>query len=78
MKIIRLKKTPLDLHGVKHIDALTAVESYIIRNRNLLPLKIITGNSEKMKDLVTKCIKSNNFNYHIGDQYNKGYIIVKK
>jgi hypothetical protein len=77
MKTERLKKEPLDLHGVKHIDVVHLVVSYIIRNRNFLPLQIITGNSDKMKDLVIKSIKENNFKYHIGDQFNKGYIIIK-
>ena len=78
MKTIVLKVKPLDLHGIKHQEVIRIVESYTIRNRNKLPLQIITGNSDRMKELVIKSLKSNNFSYHIGNKFNKGFIIVNK
>ena len=36
----------LDLHGVKHEDVDRIVENFVLLND--VPMKIITGNSEKM------------------------------
>tara|TARA_Y100001963_G_scaffold53244_1_gene74587 strand:- start:1430 stop:1633 length:204 start_codon:yes stop_codon:yes gene_type:complete len=40
----------LDLHGVKHEDVDRLVENFVLLNKP--PLKIITGNSDKMPELV--------------------------
>ena len=42
----------LDLHGVRHSDVDRKVENFVLLNQNILPLKIICGNSQRMKDLV--------------------------
>lgn len=67
---------PLDLHGVKHADVHKIVEDYVLENQTGCPLKIITGNSDKMKDLVKSALHLHGFNYHEGDYYNRGYIDV--
>lgn len=74
----RLK--PLDLHGIKHSEVIILLENYVFQShhQNYFPIKVITGNSDKMKNIVTKFLKSNNYKFQIGDKYNKGYIIVMK
>tara|TARA_Y100001968_G_C19437890_1_gene760854 strand:- start:1433 stop:1681 length:249 start_codon:yes stop_codon:yes gene_type:complete len=66
----------LDLHGVQHSEVFILVEDFILKNQSLLPLKLITGNSDKMKSIVLEVIKKHNFNYSEGDYYNRGYILV--
>jgi hypothetical protein len=40
----------LDLHGTKHEDVDRLVENFVLLNEP--PMKIITGNSERMTELV--------------------------
>tara|TARA_B100002052_G_scaffold265136_1_gene261476 strand:+ start:774 stop:1022 length:249 start_codon:yes stop_codon:yes gene_type:complete len=77
----RLKKKyhsipSLDLHGIKHVDVTILVENYIFKHQDACPLKIITGNSDKMKKIVINTLKLHGFNYQEGDYYNRGYIHV--
>ena len=78
MKKLFFRKPPLDLHGVTYADVVVLVEDYVLLNQNYLPLQIITGNSQGMKNRVTKCLREHGFKYQIGDDYNKGYIAVIK
>jgi len=66
----------LDLHGVTHDLVSDLVEDFILENQYDLPLKIITGNSDKMKKIVVHILKTYQFNYSEGDYYNRGYIDV--
>ena len=66
----------LDLHGLKHGDVYVLVEDFILQNQAALPLRVITGNSEKMKSIVIDVVQKHNFNYSDGDYYNRGYILV--
>ena len=76
MKKIYFKERPLDLHTVNHSDVTQLVENYVLCHQNSFPLQIITGGSDKMKRIVIECLKSHKFKYQIGDEFNKGYIIV--
>lgn len=76
MNKLYFKERPLDLHTVNHPDVTQFVENYVLCRQNSFPLKIITGDSDKMKSLVVECLKSHKFKYQIGDKYNKGYIVV--
>ena len=40
----------LDLHGVRHIDVERLVENFVLLNEP--PLTIITGNSDRMRQIV--------------------------
>ena len=51
----------LDLHGVKHEDVDRIVENFILLEN--LPVKIITGNSQRMSDLVKDVIVRNNLSW---------------
>ena len=42
----------LDLHFIRHHEVDRLVENFILMNQDRVPLKIITGNSQKMIDLV--------------------------
>ena len=44
----------LDLHGLKHHEVHVLVEDFILKNQYQLPLRIITGNSNKMKSIETE------------------------
>ena len=58
----------LDLHGVKHEDAIMIVEEWAIMwdyRVQAFTGKIITGNSTKMKTLAITALKKHNFDYQI-------------
>ena len=46
------QKNVLDLHGIRHDDVERLVENFVLLNEP--PLTIITGNSDKMRDIETK------------------------
>ena len=58
----------LDLHGVRHEDVTKVVEEWVFlwsyRVKGFTG-KIITGNSTKMKTLVTGVLSKNDFYYQI-------------
>jgi hypothetical protein len=76
MKKFYFKERPLDLHTINHPDVPHLVENYVLCRQNSFPLKIITGNSDKMKSLVIECLKLHKIKFQIGDKYNKGFIVV--
>ena len=65
----------LDLHGYLHSEVEAEVENFLVLNSRHLPLRIITGYSDKMKSIVTTLLERYNFEYNIPD-YNAGEIIV--
>ena len=67
----------LDLHQVPHAKVVSKVENFIYNYETELPLEIITGNSDRMKEIVIETLKENKFDYELGDFFNNGYIIVK-
>jgi hypothetical protein len=54
------KSRILDLHGIRHHEVDRLVENFIFMNQDLLPLKIICGNSQKMIDLALDVVKKHN------------------
>ena len=44
------KSKQLDLHGLRHDEAERQVENFVLLNET--PLSIITGNSDKMREIV--------------------------
>ncbi len=63
----------LDLHGKKHEDVDRIVENFIMLSE--CPIKIITGNSDKMKGIVTLVIERHGFDWKY-DIPNYGCIVV--
>ena len=71
MSYIKSEKE-LDLHKVRHDDVNRLVENFVLLNR--LPLKIITGNSQRMRELAVEVLKRYNFDYEY--LWNMNTIIV--
>jgi hypothetical protein len=65
----------LDLHGVRHHNVESLVERFIYEYESK-PMQIITGLSDEMIRIVVESLELNNFDYEIGDYFNKGYIKV--
>jgi hypothetical protein len=51
----------LDLHGIQHGDVDRIVENFVLLNEP--PLRIITGNSDMMVELVVKVLDKHNIPY---------------
>ena len=67
------KGRTLDLHGVRHAEAEERVRVFL--NFVELPCKIITGDSEKMADIVKKIVKTYAWKCY-NDPYNTGILII--
>tara|TARA_R110000744_G_scaffold310295_1_gene417999 strand:+ start:2307 stop:2567 length:261 start_codon:yes stop_codon:yes gene_type:complete len=65
----------LDLHGKKHEDVDRIVENFIILSE--VPSKIITGNSNLMKELVIRVVERHGYDWEY-DVPNYGCIVVKE
>jgi hypothetical protein len=63
----------LDLHGLKHYDVKDTVENFILINDT--PFRIITGRSDKMRELVETTLKKHRFGFYT-PAHNPGEIIV--
>jgi len=63
----------LDLHGVRHQDVERLVENFVLLNE--LPLRIITGNSLKMVELVSEVLNKHNLVY---EQFKQGQLLILK
>jgi ATP-dependent helicase/DNAse subunit B len=70
----------LDLHRTRHEDAASKVIRFIEEGWGSGDeIEIITGNSQKMKDIVTEVIDEYKLPYMIGRKFdlnNKGYVVV--
>ncbi len=67
----------LDLHGFDHRTAEIQVTNFVLLNET--PLKIITGDSEKMRTIVFEI--SNQYDYKCYPEYHSNfgaYIIIDK
>jgi len=53
----------LDLHGIKHNDVQREVENFVLLNKP--PLSIITGMSDKMRELVGEVLEEYDFLWNI-------------
>ena len=61
----------LDLHGVKHEDVDRLVENFVLLNEP--PMKIITGNSEKMTLMTLDVLNRHDF---LWERWANSYIVV--
>ncbi len=64
----------LDLHGMYHDAVERNVENFVLLNES--PLRIITGNSEKMKKIVVSVLSQHDFKYYPENYTNFGSLIV--
>ena len=70
------KLPSLDLHGIYHREVDDLLHNFLNDNLDNLPVEIITGNSDRMKEIVTKIIESYNLEMRIKSHYNLGSFIV--
>lgn len=69
------KNIKLDLHGVKHREVNDKVIRIIEDNWNVpTEIEIITGNSDKMKDIVKNILNEYKLPYKINSFFNSGVI----
>ena len=61
----------LDLHGVKHEDADRLVENFVLLNK--VPMKIITGNSQKMMEITLDVLNRHDFDW---ERWANSYVVV--
>lgn len=66
----------LDLHKKRHSEVERIVEDFLVFNPP--PVKIITGNSDKMKELVIDVIKKFGFYCHYENLRNSGCLVVTR
>jgi len=64
----------LDLHGVLHDKVEATVEDFILLNE--MPVKIITGNSVIMRQLVVSVLQKYGFRWDYESHFNLGAIVV--
>jgi hypothetical protein len=65
----------LDLHGKTHIEARDLVEEFVLSNQT--PIKIITGNSHKMKVIVKEVAEKYEMYYFPEHFSNFGAYIIQ-
>lgn len=65
----------LDLHGKKHEEVLVLIEDFILENQRRLPIKVITGNSKKMKSFCFEILDKYEMKYFV-PSHNLGEIII--
>ena len=61
----------LDLHGVKHEDVDRIVENFVLLNE--VPMKIITGNSEKMMLMTLDVLNRHEFEW---ERWASSYVTI--
>ena len=66
----------LDLHNNNHEDAKNLVLIFVENNIDNLPLEIITGNSNKMIDIVKKIVNEKKLHCHYSSHVNLGSLII--
>lgn len=65
----------LDLHGLMHHEVRDKVENFVLLNSNELPIRIIIGNSNRMRNLTENILNKHNFDYY-SPPHNSGEIII--
>lgn len=65
----------LDLHGKRHHEVFDLVEEWLLRKQKYMPVRVITGNSTPMKNIVMDVVKGYNWKFYTPAN-NLGEIIV--
>ncbi len=61
----------LDLHGIRHNEVDRLVENFVLLNNS--PMRIITGNSDKMVELVVEVLDRCDIKY---ERFKPGQITI--
>jgi DNA-nicking Smr family endonuclease len=64
----------LDLHGMRHHQVKSEVENFVLLHE--LPVKIITGNSPAMKQIVQSVLDEYDLKGEVESYWNLGAIVV--
>lgn len=75
-EVIQFIMKTLDLHGTKHVDVDDVVCNFL--NWNDVPVRIVTGRSKKMKELVFSIVKKYGYEWDFESSFNYGSYIVKE
>ena len=78
LKYIKVINTSIDLHGIRHKEALEKVETELLnlKEQGSFSLTIITGNSSILQERILKKLREQDkFTYYI-PSWNLGQIIV--
>ena len=70
-----LMKT-LDLHNIQHEAAESLVYNFVMANIDHMPVRIITGKSTYMQNIVIQAINEAKFGYHYDMFENWGSLII--
>ena len=65
----------LDLHGIRHEMVERSVVNFIFYND--FPMKIITGKSQRMIEIVHRVLDKHGFKYHPENFINYGAYIIQ-
>ena len=71
---LRTNLNQLDLHSVRHGDVKVLIENYIYKES--LPIRIITGHSKRMREIVIDTLVENGYEYEAVNSF--PYITVLK
>ena len=63
----------LDLHGIRHEEVDRLVENFVLLNEP--PIRILTGNSNGMRDIVTEVLDRHDMEY---EQFKPSQITILK
>ena len=76
MKINKKKSIELilDLHGITYNKIDDLLEDYCFINTP--PFKIITGNSNQMKEIVYSILEKHNLRFYTKSDYNLGCLVI--
>jgi len=66
----------VDLHNLPHDVAERVVFNFIMNNCDELPVEIITGKSERMRQIVIDIVERYEFGYHYSKFSNVGSLII--
>ena len=71
--------TEIDLHGFKHEEVEDKLANLLILHYNMgnFPIKLITGKSDKMKQIVRRIVKEHGFTEYDFWNDNPGTIILR-
>ena len=71
--------TEVDLHGFKHEEVKEKLSNLLILHYNMgnLPIRVITGNSDKMKQIVKQVCEKYEFTIDNSWNSNPGTIIIR-
>jgi DNA-nicking Smr family endonuclease len=66
----------LDLHGLRHHEVQPLIEDFVLGSN--LPVKIITGNSYSMQEIVRQVVDKYELNWEYESYWNLGAMIISE